>query len=332
MRVLQRDRPSLRTMVLLMTDTPTLASALAELQTRLPHIKKASKAQYGQYADLADVSKLLLPLMGSLGLSFTAIPTLLWTLGPEEPLKLNDPVFVLEYTLWHGPSGDFIRGRYPLPQGKPQDLGSAITYARRYALCAVTGAVADEDDDGQAAQKAATRQQRGNAPQRTAAEQPKRADGRVKRSEVTDNELAATGQMTGQQLRAHNKGERDMLGTDSDGKVKQPQGEKSDGLDQDDPWYDPPNPPELRAPRVAPDPLGAIMAHFKRIDYSLTEPAGRNERIAIITKLVGHEVKSVRDLTAGEGIAVKNTLSKCKDRGALVALLAEQELADADPA
>lgn len=40
-----------------------------------------------------------------------------------------------------------------LPKQDPQGQGSAITYARRYALCAILGIVADEDDD---ASKAST--------------------------------------------------------------------------------------------------------------------------------------------------------------------------------
>lgn len=52
----------------------------------------------------------------------------------------------------------------PLPQPgrvSPQELGSAITYARRYALCAVVGVtVIDEDDDATQAQEAAEQQQR----------------------------------------------------------------------------------------------------------------------------------------------------------------------------
>lgn len=35
---------------------------------------------------------------------------------------------------------------------KPQDMGSAITYLRRYALCAMAGVVGDDDDDARAAQ------------------------------------------------------------------------------------------------------------------------------------------------------------------------------------
>lgn len=34
---------------------------------------------------------------------------------------------------------------------KPQDVGSALTYARRYALCALYGIAGDKDDDGEAA-------------------------------------------------------------------------------------------------------------------------------------------------------------------------------------
>lgn len=123
----------------------SLASALAELQTKLPEISKSKRADVRSdkgnysytYADLADVTKAVMPVMGPLGLSFTSRPTL-----------TADGRFVLAYSLLHA-SGDAQSGEYPLPSaGSPQAIGSAITYARRYALCAVTGAVADEDDDG----------------------------------------------------------------------------------------------------------------------------------------------------------------------------------------
>jgi hypothetical protein len=58
---------------------------------------------------------------------------------------------VLAYKLLHE-SGEFEGGEYPLPpNGTPQQMGSAITYARRYTFCAVTGVVSEEDDDGKAA-------------------------------------------------------------------------------------------------------------------------------------------------------------------------------------
>ena len=49
------------------------------------------------------------------------------------------------------PSGEVIKSKTPLhnPKGDMQGLGSAITYARRYALTTIIGAI-PEDDDGQA--------------------------------------------------------------------------------------------------------------------------------------------------------------------------------------
>ena len=51
-------------------------------------------------------------------------------------------------------SGQWIASRYVMPIGDkltPQAMGSAITYARRYALSAIVGIAPDDDDDGNAA-------------------------------------------------------------------------------------------------------------------------------------------------------------------------------------
>ena len=52
-------------------------------------------------------------------------------------------------------SGEFLEdGGVPLlceNKANPQKMGSAITYARRYGLCAMLGIVGEEDDDGQRA-------------------------------------------------------------------------------------------------------------------------------------------------------------------------------------
>jgi hypothetical protein len=126
------------------SETKSLAEALAMLQTRLPEIKKDQTANTGTYsytyADLAQVSRAVLPVLGGLGLSFSAKPT------------MSGGQFVLAYRLLHV-SGEDDTGEYPLPTGgTPQSMGSAITYARRYCLCAVTGVAPEDDDDGAAAQ------------------------------------------------------------------------------------------------------------------------------------------------------------------------------------
>jgi hypothetical protein len=50
-------------------------------------------------------------------------------------------------------SVDLARISVPAP-AKVQELGSAITYLRRYSLCAALGIVGEDDDDGNAAQQA----------------------------------------------------------------------------------------------------------------------------------------------------------------------------------
>jgi uncharacterized protein (DUF3820 family) len=60
----------------------------------------------------------------------------------------------LETRLIHAESGEQITSHMPLVLTKqdPQSQGSALTYARRYALLAILGLVGDEDDDASRAQ------------------------------------------------------------------------------------------------------------------------------------------------------------------------------------
>jgi hypothetical protein len=130
-----------------MTEQSELTLALTKLQAALPAIGKDQKATVksdkGSYtynfADLASISAAVLPLLSGVGLAWTTRPT------------IEDGKFVLRYQLRHV-SGEVLEGTYPLPSAsRPQEIGSAITYARRYALCAVTG-IAPANDDQDAAQ------------------------------------------------------------------------------------------------------------------------------------------------------------------------------------
>lgn len=120
----------------------SLAEALAALQAALPPVGKHAKADAGKYAynyaPGEDITPVLYPLMGALGLSYSARPSL------DEAGR-----FGLYYELLHT-SGDMRQGFYPLPDPDrygPQDLGKAITYARRYALCALVGLFPGGDDN-----------------------------------------------------------------------------------------------------------------------------------------------------------------------------------------
>lgn len=119
----------------------SLDDALLLLQADPPVLTKSKDGQVGnqrtKYADLVEVNKVVLARLNQLGVIWTCLPS------------LAGERFVLRYSLKHVPSGDEQTGDYPLNLSEPQKMGSAITYARRYALLAVTGIAAeDEDDDG----------------------------------------------------------------------------------------------------------------------------------------------------------------------------------------
>lgn len=132
--------------------TDNLASALAAFQAELPRVgtdnlgvipgKDGKQGFKYKYANLAEVSHAALPLLAKHGLSWSCKPTLL------------DGKLVLHYALRHV-SGELDEGFWPLQGGTPQQLGSSITYGRRYCLTAVTGIAPDDDDDGAAASHAA---------------------------------------------------------------------------------------------------------------------------------------------------------------------------------
>src|SRR5262245_20522670 len=58
---------------------------------------------------------------------------------------------MLETRLVHS-SGEWVGCIYPVCKlADHQDMGSALTYARRYSYCAIAGIAAEEDDDGNSA-------------------------------------------------------------------------------------------------------------------------------------------------------------------------------------
>ena len=107
-----------------------------------PHLRS-------KYADLGSVWEACRDVLARHGLTVTQ-----WPLSPEGASGIT-LMTILGHT-----SGQYIRAAYTMPVGKgdAQSHGSALTYARRYALSAVLGIVADDDDDGQAASRPPARQ------------------------------------------------------------------------------------------------------------------------------------------------------------------------------
>jgi hypothetical protein len=144
-------------------DHPNLAAALAAFQAEMPTVHKGQTARIPgkdgrsgysyQYADLADVAKVAHPLLAKHGLSFTTRPRHLEGVG-----------FVLEGVLRHSEADQEDVGQLPITGRSAQDLGSSLTYLRRYLLGCMTGIVTDEDEDGGMATEAGTERPRAEAP------------------------------------------------------------------------------------------------------------------------------------------------------------------------
>jgi hypothetical protein len=121
-----------------------LAEALALAQGEMEGAPKDRQNPHfrSSYADLASVWGACRKPLANHGLSVAQVPRV---------IKGEDPAVEVETLLMHK-SGQWISNLLELPVAKAdtQGFGSAITYARRYALAAVVG-VAPEDDDAEGA-------------------------------------------------------------------------------------------------------------------------------------------------------------------------------------
>lgn len=114
-----------------------LAKALATAQGKIQGAKQDSKNPYfkSDYADLTSVWTACKDALTSNGLAVM------------QTMEYNEENIILVTTLAHS-SGQWIKGYLPLLISKKdsQGLGSAITYARRYALSSIVGVCAYDDD------------------------------------------------------------------------------------------------------------------------------------------------------------------------------------------
>ena len=113
-----------------------LMSALAKAQGQMSHASKDSTNPFhkSKYADLASVWAACREPLASNGLALT------------QTLDFAGERQVMVTTLAHS-SGQWIKSVICLPTlAKPQEVGSALTYYRRYMLAAMVGVYQDDDD------------------------------------------------------------------------------------------------------------------------------------------------------------------------------------------
>jgi len=128
----------------------SIATSLAAAQINMGKALKQSNNPHfrSKYADLGSVMDACLPALNEHGIAVIQ-PT-----GEDEQGRFVETILI------HGESGEQLSCRVPLIVSKNdmQGYGSAVTYARRYGLMAMAG-IAPEDDDGNAAAKAAPKQE-----------------------------------------------------------------------------------------------------------------------------------------------------------------------------
>lgn len=115
-----------------------IADALCKFQGSMNGIKKDASNPFfkSRYASLGAIIEDTREPLSKNGLSYAQFPT---------------GEYGLETILMHT-SGEWIKAKYdmkPVDQ-KPQSLGSALTYQRRYALCAILGLQVEDDDANEA--------------------------------------------------------------------------------------------------------------------------------------------------------------------------------------
>jgi ERF superfamily len=126
-------------------DKVSEAIVKAQAGVKAPPLDSVNPHYGNRYASLAAVREAVLPAFHAHGLALIQSPG-----AGEKGPSLT--------TLILHTSGQWIEFEpivLPVQRPDAQGHGSALTYARRYALLAIAGAVADEDDDGAEASRQA---------------------------------------------------------------------------------------------------------------------------------------------------------------------------------
>jgi hypothetical protein len=122
-------------------NTELLDAALAKAQAELQNpVKEATNPHFkSKYATLDAGLNIVRECLSKHGVSFM------------QPTRVEDGILMLETRLACG--GQWIVSEYPVCAFpvKHQEMGSALTYARRYSLFSLVGIAGEEDDDANAA-------------------------------------------------------------------------------------------------------------------------------------------------------------------------------------
>ena len=116
-----------------------IAAALAKAQGEVknPSFNRVNPHFKSKYADLGEVLSAVRPALSKNGISIMQMT------------DVTETGIVLHTRLTHE-SGQWIEGVYPVsPMGTHQQMGAALTYAKRQALSAIVGVAGEDDTDGE---------------------------------------------------------------------------------------------------------------------------------------------------------------------------------------
>lgn len=117
-----------------------IAGALVKFQSSVSKVAKEANNPFfkSKYASLANILDTIQKPLSECGLAISQFPD-------ENALTT---------IILHADSGEWMESSYVMPvakQNDPQAMGSALTYARRYALGSILNLNIDDDDDGEKA-------------------------------------------------------------------------------------------------------------------------------------------------------------------------------------
>jgi hypothetical protein len=117
-----------------------IAGALVKFQSSVSKVAKEANNPFfkSKYASLANILDTIQKPLSECGLAISQFPD-------------GDALTTI---LLHADSGEWMESSYVMPvakQNDPQAMGSAMTYARRYALGSILNLNIDDDDDGEKA-------------------------------------------------------------------------------------------------------------------------------------------------------------------------------------
>ena len=114
--------------------------AMLAAQKEFPVVKKSEENPFfkSKYAGLPSILEVVLPILHKHGMFVIQCPV------------SNESRVGIKTTICHSSKEGYFESEFTMNLSKndPQGAGSAITYARRYALVSMLGLNVDEDDDG----------------------------------------------------------------------------------------------------------------------------------------------------------------------------------------